>query len=163
MEPVQQGRGGVVSGKCRINDILGVSPMAYVMVDLPDTSPATGPPARCSPLIIAGVLILSLSGCGRKADPDAAAFFTAASTGDPATLSAILDRRSDLIGARDEKKRTPLHWAAQNGHLEAVTLLVEQGADVNAQVDWIICSIRSRYQNHDNYYGDRAERSPSAA
>ncbi|KAM3298985.1 hypothetical protein ACQJBY_040469 [Aegilops geniculata] len=39
------------------------------------------------------------------------------------------------INARDSRKRTPLHWAVDRGHLGAVELLVLSNADVNAQDD----------------------------
>tara|TARA_R110002003_G_scaffold175_3_gene14172 strand:- start:3991 stop:4425 length:435 start_codon:yes stop_codon:yes gene_type:complete len=37
---------------------------------------------------------------------------------------------AELINAVNEAGNTPLHWAALNGHLEGVKLLVESGADV---------------------------------
>ncbi|WP_083232879.1 ankyrin repeat domain-containing protein [Endozoicomonas atrinae] len=41
---------------------------------------------------------------------------------------------SDINGPRAKKKKyTPLHFAAQNGHLEAIDALIARGADVNAR------------------------------
>lgn len=37
---------------------------------------------------------------------------------------------STLINAVNDAGNTPLHWAALNGHLDSVKLLVESGADV---------------------------------
>jgi len=41
----------------------------------------------------------------------------------------------DLVAERDEEHRTLLHWAADGNHLEAIQVLVDAGADVNAQDD----------------------------
>lgn len=35
----------------------------------------------------------------------------------------------DIINAQNEAGNTPLHWAALNGHLEAVKVLLENGGD----------------------------------
>ena len=37
------------------------------------------------------------------------------------------------VNAQDEEGRTPLHWAADHGHLECLRELIKSGADVNAQ------------------------------
>lgn len=36
----------------------------------------------------------------------------------------------ELINAINEAGNTPLHWAALNGHLESVKLLIQSGADI---------------------------------
>lgn len=49
-------------------------------------------------------------------------------------LSYVQDKAApkgpELINAVNEAGNTPLHWAALNGHLESVKLLVQSGADV---------------------------------
>ncbi|KAL9587201.1 MAG: hypothetical protein Q9203_003588 [Teloschistes exilis] len=50
-------------------------------------------------------------------------------TGSAATTSSM-GLRLDL---QNEAGNTPLHWAAMNGHLEVVKLLVESGADLRVQ------------------------------
>jgi ankyrin repeat protein len=73
-----------------------------------------------------------------KADPNVArstgetAMVFAARTGKPAVIKALLAagaRADDKTGPRDQ---TPLMWAAAEGHADAVKLLIEVGANVNA-------------------------------
>ena len=47
-------------------------------------------------------------------------------------LKAILHRHPELVGQKDEAGATALHYAAFGGHRDAVRLLVEAGADINA-------------------------------
>jgi ankyrin repeat protein len=56
----------------------------------------------------------------------------AARAGDLATLQALLEQDPELVNAVDERGRTPLHYAAGFGKEEAVRLLLERGADINA-------------------------------
>ena len=56
----------------------------------------------------------------------------AARAGDLATLEALLSQDPDLVNAVDENGRTPLHLAAGFGREEAVRLLLQRGADINA-------------------------------
>ncbi|CAG8591393.1 5658_t:CDS:2, partial [Scutellospora calospora] len=37
---------------------------------------------------------------------------------------------NDVVNAQNELGNTPLHWSALNGHIEVVTLLISNGADV---------------------------------
>lgn len=46
------------------------------------------------------------------------------------------------INIRATNKSSPLHWAAQQGHLEAVKELVNGGADINATTNsWLTDSV----------------------
>lgn len=56
----------------------------------------------------------------------------AAETGDLATLQALLENDPDLVNAPDTARSLPLHLATIRGHLEAVKLLIESGAEVSA-------------------------------
>lgn len=61
------------------------------------------------------------------------AVIKAAKNGDAQTARDLLDADGGLIDARDTDGSTPLHCAAWKGHKEVVSLLIERGADVNAQ------------------------------
>lgn len=56
----------------------------------------------------------------------------AAMTGDLATVCALLGEAPDLIASCTPNGWTPLHLAAQYGHVAIVDLLLQVGADVNA-------------------------------
>ncbi len=57
----------------------------------------------------------------------------AAQKGDLDKAKMLLENDPQLVNARDEADRTPLHWAARGVHLEMLKLLIEKGADVNAR------------------------------
>ncbi|HXE75191.1 MAG TPA: ankyrin repeat domain-containing protein [Candidatus Xenobia bacterium] len=59
--------------------------------------------------------------------------FRAAKKGDLAALCKLLKADPSLVHARDKEGSTPLHWAAWRGQVEAVRLLLEAGAEVNAR------------------------------
>ena len=68
--------------------------------------------------------------------PELDAFFEACRTGDVAALRALLAKNPRLVHARDiGDNATGLHGAAANGHLEAVRLLLDAGADVHGHGD----------------------------
>jgi len=47
-------------------------------------------------------------------------------------VSLLLSKSTALMGLKDRRGRTGLMLAAANGHQDMVTLLVGQGADINA-------------------------------
>jgi len=53
--------------------------------------------------------------------------------GDVEGVRRLLAEEPALAHARDAEDSTPLHHAAWKGHTEVATLLLEAGADVNAQ------------------------------
>ncbi len=56
----------------------------------------------------------------------------AAKTGDIDQLKKILDENPTLVDSQDKDRMTPLHRAIDAGNLEAASLLISSGADVNA-------------------------------
>ena len=48
-------------------------------------------------------------------------------------VKSLIDKDPELVNARDNDGRTPLHWACRGVHLEVVKFLVEKSADVNAE------------------------------
>lgn len=55
----------------------------------------------------------------------------AAKTGNLDKVNQLLHNDPDLLNHRDQRNKTALHFACQNGHFEVVKLLVEKGANVN--------------------------------
>ena len=58
---------------------------------------------------------------------------TAARTGDPVTLKALLVAGAKVNVAEENQGQTPLMYAAGENHANAVKVLIEGGADVNAK------------------------------
>ena len=58
--------------------------------------------------------------------------------GDAAKVKAFLDSNPNLVNARDQNGQTPLHWAANKGHIRIVKMLVDGGAktDVKDNTGW---------------------------
>ncbi|MDH5714115.1 MAG: ankyrin repeat domain-containing protein [Candidatus Aminicenantes bacterium] len=61
---------------------------------------------------------------------------TAAAKGDFGEVKKLIAQNPELIHALNERKSTPLHIAASNGHLPVVAYLIDKGADVNARNQW---------------------------
>src|SRR5215471_13823613 len=57
----------------------------------------------------------------------------AAKAGNPETVKQLLAMDASLISARDSDGSTPLHCACWKGHDAVVRLLLDSGADVNAE------------------------------
>lgn len=72
------------------------------------------------------LLALPRSGLGQE-------LLAAAREGAVTRVEALLDERPDLVHEVDEARRTGLHLAAGRGHRDVVRVLLERGADPNAQ------------------------------
>jgi hypothetical protein len=58
------------------------------------------------------------------------------------------------VNAKDKRGRTPLHYAAANGHKEIAELLITKGADVNAKDDDGSTSLDRAIQNNQTETAD---------
>ena len=56
----------------------------------------------------------------------------AAKAGNTEQLKIILNNNPSLVNSQDTDKYTPLHHAIDSGHLEAASLLIDRGAEINA-------------------------------
>ncbi|MEE9443648.1 MAG: ankyrin repeat domain-containing protein [candidate division Zixibacteria bacterium] len=56
----------------------------------------------------------------------------ASRSGDLELVQTTLDRDTTTIGIRNDRGSTALHFAAENGHLQIVELLLDRGADLEA-------------------------------
>lgn len=58
--------------------------------------------------------------------------FEAAKNGDLEAVQSILGEDPSRLGAVDDQKYTPLHWACIRGQWDVAKFLIEKGADLNA-------------------------------
>jgi ankyrin repeat protein len=63
---------------------------------------------------------------------------SAAKKGDLAAVKDLIKTYPQLINSRDLDGKTPLHFAAENNHLEIAHLLIDNGADAN-----VVCKYKS--------------------
>lgn len=74
----------------------------------------------------------SASAFAQRSYSPSGALLAAASAGDSAKVTLILDQHAAMVDERDSTGRTPLMLAVEQGRLETVRLLLERGADPNA-------------------------------
>ena len=82
------------------------------------------------PVVSALLALLTLAAADATPD-EVAAFLEAARKNDLATVRTALAKEPKLIDATTRGRRTALYLAAEEGHLEMVTLLIAKGADVS--------------------------------
>ena len=71
----------------------------------------------------------------------------AAERGRCPVVKLLIERDDVAIDSKDIRKRTPLHWAALNGHKEAVRLLLRAGARVDSRSNREHTPLHSAAQN----------------
>ena len=85
--------------------------------------------------VVLGLLFIGC-GCRKEAPPDTVAMLgRVAAAGDTDRMRSLISEGLN-INARDRQwGETPLHYAAESGHLDIMQVLLEAGADVNARTD----------------------------
>ena len=80
------------------------------------------------------VRVGSATGSASSSAPAVEPILKAAASGDVSKITELLAKDPKLANAKDPNDdKTPLHYAAAEGQLDAVKLLIEKGADVNAK------------------------------
>lgn len=64
------------------------------------------------------------------------AFLEAVRDGDVPAVRRLLSDDPRLVGATDEYRKTPLHWAAEHDCDEVARMLLDAGADLEAMTSW---------------------------
>lgn len=65
-------------------------------------------------------------------------------------IQQILETDSEAVSHEDSQGRTPLHWAAEAGLAEIVSMLLSHHADINAEIDY-------PYYYHDSENKEQAK------
>ncbi len=65
-----------------------------------------------------------------RSDRESGPLHLAASQGDLPLVRSLVQTYGHDVDARDTYGRTPMHWASEEGRLEVMQYLVEQGADI---------------------------------
>lgn len=81
-------------------------------------------------LLALGLLFWTATGAAQDT-----AIFEAAGDGDIARIRELLERSPELVNAKGEQGETPLQRAAWEGHLEAVRLFLDRGAEIDGRND----------------------------
>jgi ankyrin repeat protein len=68
---------------------------------------------------------------------DEPALITAAKAGREPMIRLLISKKGDSPDIRDKNQCTPLHHAAQAGHVEATAALIQLGANVSAGRWWL--------------------------
>ena len=84
-------------------------------------------------VLFAGWLVMATAGFGKDAK---CPICEAAKAGDLARVAALLKADPKSVSSREDLKGTALHWAAFKGRADMVSLLLENGADANAET-WL--------------------------
>ena len=88
-------------------------------------------PGRIAMIRALLVLGLVLGLCGLAVADDQVDVFSAATDGNLDVVKQLLDATPGLLNAQDDSGRTPLIYAAANGHAPVVKMLLERGAKAN--------------------------------
>jgi ankyrin repeat protein len=81
-------------------------------------------------IVLLIALACSMPAC--KSSSSGSPIYDAARDGKLPKLKSLLRDNPDLVYSKDKYGFTPLHWAAQNGHKDAVELLLAGKAEANA-------------------------------
>lgn len=76
-------------------------------------------------IILGGMAAMLCAGCGTS-------LHDAVARCDTALVEALLERNPELVHARNEQEKTPLHYAVIEAQLDKLPILHAHGADLNA-------------------------------
>jgi TonB family protein len=107
--------------------------------------------SRLSHFAIAPIAIVTLIVLACSTPAFCSEIYEAATTGDLAKAKALLKDNPELVYSRNINRRTPLHYAAQNGHKDVAELLLANKAEVNAKDSsgYMPMHMAARYDHKD--------------